>query len=104
MNDILYQSIIAMFSQLAFLWARTYNIHSTARLEVVETLKSGAIIHILWLIGISLGANGAYKVLIEYDWSYIPVILCSLIGSVIGSYIGLTKRIKAEKNGMGSSR
>jgi uncharacterized membrane protein len=92
MNEIVYQSLIALGSQIAFLWARTYNVHATARLEISNTLKSGIVIHLLWLIGISIGANGAYKVLVDFDWKYLPVLGCSLIGSVIGNYIGLIKR------------
>lgn len=94
---VLEQSIIAFITQVAFLWARTYNIHATAKLEVINVIKSGMVIHLLWLVGISIGANGVYQVLVEYKWNYLPVPICSLIGSVLGSYIGLIKRIKKYK-------
>lgn len=97
-SQIIYESAIAFFSQLAFLWARTYNVYATATLQVRKVLISGFIISLLWLISIAIGANGAYKLVVEQDWDYIPIVICLVVGSSVGSYIGLMKKIKREKN------
>ena len=94
MNDILFECIVAFFSQLAFLWARTMNIQFVAAGDIKKVLVSGGIIHVLWLIGIAIGANGAYKVIIDRQMEYIPVLIFSLVGSLIGSYIGIIKNKK----------
>lgn len=98
MNDIIYESAIAFFSQLAFLWARTVNIRYTALGNIKKVMISGGIIHILWLIGIAIGANGAYKVIVDHQLEYIPVLICSLTGSLIGCYIGLIRNKKNTKS------
>ena len=94
MNEIMYECLIAFFSQLAFLWARTINIVFTAQGDIKKVLITGGIIHILWLIGIAIGANGAYKVIVDHQMEYIPVLIFSLTGSLIGAYIGLIKNKK----------
>lgn len=94
MDSVLYQSILVFLSQLAFLWARTSNIHATAKNDLKKVLLTGSAIHILWLVSIALGANGVKKVMIENDLTYLPVILFSLIGSLIGAYIGVKNNQK----------
>tara|TARA_R110000803_G_scaffold146808_2_gene212516 strand:+ start:176 stop:472 length:297 start_codon:yes stop_codon:yes gene_type:complete len=95
-EQIIYESVIAFLSQLAFLWARTYNIHATANLEVRKVIISGFVISILWLVGVAIGANGAYKLLVDHNWDYLPIVICLIIGSSTGSYIGLMKKIKGQ--------
>jgi len=98
MEEVIYQSAIVFVTQIIFLWARTYNVRANAMLHIRNTLLSGAIIHMVWLISISIGASGVYKVLVDHDWKFVPVIIFSLGGSLIGCYIGLRKSIKARDN------
>ena len=95
MNEIVYQTVLGFSSQLAFLWARTYNVHANASLDVKATVMSGAVIHLLWLVGIAVGSASAFKILVEGDMLYIPVVIGTLSGSILGTYIGLKGRIKA---------
>jgi hypothetical protein len=94
MSDIIFESAVVFLSQLAFLYARTVNIHFIAEGDIKRTLISGGLIHVLWLIAIAIGAKGVLMVMVEHDMRYIPVIIFSLIGSLLGCYIGLIRSKK----------
>jgi hypothetical protein len=55
-------------------------------------LISGAIVHIAWLLGISIGVVSVKEILINFELSYIPVVACSLAGGLLGSYIAMKKK------------
>ena len=96
-QEIIIQCILGFTSQYAFLYFRTLNIIATNELDVKKVLLTGAAINALWLIGISLGANGVKELMLEQQWQYIPVVACIMVGSLLGSYIGLKKKIKDKK-------
>ena len=93
---ILTLSISVFMSNLVFLFARTWNVRAVASGHVWGVMWSGAVVHISWLISIAIGAGSITELLVEWHWEYLPVVISSLCGGLLGSYIGLMpKREKA---------
>jgi hypothetical protein len=89
--SILEYSITVFFTQLVFIWSRTWNVRAIADKSIPQVLASGAIVHVTWLLGISIGVVSVKEILINFELSYIPVVLCSLAGGLLGSYIAMKK-------------
>jgi hypothetical protein len=80
-------------TQIVFIWSRTWNIRATARGNMVESITSGVVIHISWLISTAIGVSSISKMIEHFDWAHIPIIIASTVGGIIGTYIGMKKRI-----------
>jgi Na+/citrate or Na+/malate symporter len=91
---ILYYSITVFVTQLIFIGCRTWNVKSIAKGNLLHVLVSGAFVHLSWLVSIAIGAVSMSEILTNFDWKYIPVILCSLSGGLIGSWIGMIEKQK----------
>ena len=91
---ILKYSIIIFASQLLFLAARTWNVKSISNKNIVQALVSGGVVYLMWLISISIGSITIYKIIHNWEVRYIPVVLSGLAGGLIGTYIGIIKKIK----------
>lgn len=85
-------SIIIFIVQLVFIGCRTWNVKAIAKNNIKEVLISGAIIHISWLISIAIGSVSMYKVMDNFSLEYLPIVLCSLVGGLLGSYIALINK------------
>ena len=85
-------SITVFFTQLVFIWSRTWNVRAISDKNIPKVLISGAIVHIAWLLGISIGVVSVKEILINFELSYIPVVACSLAGGLLGSYIAMKKK------------
>ena len=83
------QCIIIFVTQLIFIGFRAVNIKAIANKNIPTALISGAIIHLSWLISITIGVVNANKIMNNFEVKYIPVILCSLAGGLIGTYYGI---------------
>jgi uncharacterized membrane protein len=81
-------------TQFVFVWGRTLNVQAISRGNIAITLLTGALIHITWLVGIAIGANSVYKILNNYDVTYLSIVACSLSGGLLGSYLGMKKGTK----------
>jgi hypothetical protein len=92
--DILIQCVIVFFTQLSFVWLRTLNVRAVAIHNTTTVLITGAFVHITWLIGIAIGANSMYKIMNDFRLDYLPIILCSLTGGLLGSWFGMIKKEK----------
>lgn len=91
---ILKYAIIVFFTQLIFVGFRTWNVKAIAEKNIPQVLISGTIVHLTWLVSISIGAISMSEILTNFQWEYIPIILCSLSGGLIGSYLSMkSKRI-----------
>lgn len=88
---ILKYSIIVFVTQLIFIGCRTWNVRAIARKDLIQVLLSGTFVHLSWLVSIAIGAVSMSEILSDFNWSYVPVVLCSLTGGLIGSYLGLRK-------------
>jgi uncharacterized membrane protein len=89
---VLKYSIIVFITQLVFIGCRTWNVKSIANKDITQVLISGAIVHLSWLISISIGAISMHEIITNFEWSYMPIVACSLIGGLIGSYISMKSK------------
>lgn len=96
--SILVMAITVFFNQLIFIWARTWNVKMIAANNLKGVLISGAVVHIAWLIGITIGVVSFKEILMDFQWMYVPVIVCSLGGGLLGSYFGLLEKMKYRKS------
>jgi len=85
-------SIIVFLTQLVFIGCRTWNVKAISKDKIGQVLLSGSLIHIAWLISISIGAISVNEIISDFDWRYLPVVICSLIGGLVGSYISMKSK------------
>lgn len=97
MDSIIVMTVTVFINQLIFIWARTWNVKMIAANNLKGVLLSGAVVHIAWLIGITIGVVSFKAILTEFEWKYLPVIIGSLTGGLIGSYFGLLEKKKYRK-------
>ena len=89
---ILQYSIIIFITQLVFIGSRTLNVKAISKGNMAMALISGGVVHISWLVSIALGSVSMYEIINNYRWDYWPIVLCSLSGGLIGTYIGLKEK------------
>lgn len=89
---ILKLTITVFLTQLIFIGCRTWNVRAVSKGNLKHVLLSGAIVHISWLASIAIGAVSMNEIITNFDWQYLPVIIGSLSGGLIGSWIGLKER------------
>lgn len=89
---IIEYSIIVFVTQLIFIGCRTWNVKAIADKNIAQVLISGAIVHITWLISISIGAISMNEIISNFEWAYLPIIICSLTGGLIGSYVSMKSK------------
>lgn len=86
---ILELCITVFVTQLIFIGCRTWNVMAISKENIKDVVISGALVHISWLVSIAIGATSMYELISNWNIDYIPVILCSLVGGIIGSVIAL---------------
>lgn len=89
---ILKYSIIVFVTQLIFIGCRTWNVKAIANQNIKHVLLSGAFVHLSWLVSIAIGAVSMNEIISNFEWSYLPIVLCSLSGGLIGSYISMKNK------------
>ena len=89
---ILKLTITVFITQLIFIGCRTWNVRAVSAGNLKQVLVSGGIVHIAWLASIAIGAVSMNEIIMHFDWVYIPVVMGSLSGGLIGSWIGLKER------------
>lgn len=87
--QVLNYSIIIFITQLVFIGCRTWNVKAISKNDVSQVLISGTFVHLSWLVSIAIGSVSMYEIITNFQLSYLPIVLCSLTGGLIGSYIGL---------------
>ena len=87
-------SLMVFFTQLIFIGCRTWNVKAIAKNNLPQVLLSGGIVHMSWLVSIAIGAVSMNEIITSMKLEYLPVVLCSLVGGLLGSYIGLKERKK----------
>lgn len=87
--DILLMAISVFITQIVFILSRTVNVRAIAEGNIPKVLFTGAIIHLSWLLSIAIGSVSMFEVMTNFDWRYLPVIGCSLVGGLLGSYWGM---------------
>lgn len=93
-NNILIDTVIVFITQIIFIGSRTLNVKAIAERNINKALWTGAVIHIAWLVSISIGVVSINSIMKEFNWQYIPVVLGSLSGGLLGTYWGLKEKMK----------
>lgn len=89
---ILQYSIIIFITQLVFIGCRTWNVKAIAKQDIPQVLISGTFVHLSWLVSISIGAVSMNEIISNFELQYIPIVLCSLSGGLIGSYLSMKSK------------
>ena len=87
-------AITVFATQLVFIGCRTWNVRAVSAGNLKQVLISGAIVHIAWLASVAIGAVSMNEIITNFRWEYWPVVLGSLSGGLIGSWMGLKERKK----------
>jgi predicted MFS family arabinose efflux permease len=88
-HSITFYAVTIFITQLIFIGCRTWNVKAISQNNILQTLLSGAIVHIAWLISISIGAISMNQIIADFKWEYTPIVFCSLVGGLMGSYAAL---------------
>lgn len=91
---ILKYSLIVFITQLIFIFARTWNVKAVSSNNVKSALISGTFVHLSWLVSIAIGSFSMNEIIQDFQWEYLPIVLCSLSGGLIGTYLGLKEKKK----------
>jgi len=89
---ILKLSIIVFFTQLIFIGCRTWNVKAIADKNIKQVIISGAFVHLSWLVSIAIGAVSMHEIITNFRWEFIPIVICSLSGGLIGSYLSMKSK------------
>lgn len=93
-TEIFYMSITVFVTQIVFIGCRTWNVKAIGKDKVGQALISGGLVHLSWLLSTAIGVTSTANILIEFRLDYLSVILCSLVGGLIGTYIPMHKKKK----------
>jgi hypothetical protein len=85
-------TLLVFLNQLIFIGLRTYNVRTIADNKITASMITGFFIHLAWLLGISIGANAGIKIL-DGQWEYLPVVLASSIGGLLGTFLAMKQNI-----------
>lgn len=95
--SIFLMTVTVFLTQLVFIWSRTWNVKMVAANRTKQVLISGGIVHLTWLLGITLGVASMNEVMMNFRWEYVPVLVGSLAGGTIGAYLGMKEKMKYRK-------
>ncbi len=89
---ILKYSIIVFATQLVFIGCRTWNVKAIANKNITQVLVSGTFVHLSWLVSIAIGSISMHEIITKFKFEYLPIVFCSLLGGLIGSYISMKSK------------
>lgn len=92
--SILTMSIVVFINQLIFIGFRTWNVKAISNNNIILAMLSGGIVHLAWLVGIAIGAFSVTEIMMNFELKYIPVIISSLSGGLLGTWLAMKKRKK----------
>jgi len=84
-------SITIFIVQFFFVGFRTWNITCIANKDIFGALLSGALVHIAYLISLGVSAVSMYEIIKNFELQYLPVLIASLLGGLLGTYIVMKK-------------
>lgn len=92
---ILKYALVVFVTQLVFIGCRTWNVKAISRQNIPQVLLSGTFVHLAWLVSIAIGAVSMNEIVTNFKWEYLPIVLCSLTGGLLGSYLSMkSKRLQ----------
>lgn len=89
---IIKYTIIVFITQLIFIGCRTWNVRAISEKNIPMVLTSGVFVNLSWLVSIAIGAVSTHEIVANGQWEYWPVVVASVVGSSIGSYIALKRK------------
>jgi len=84
---ILQMALLQLITQFVFIGARTWNVIAIAKGDICRAAISGAIVHIAWLVSITIGVVSMTEIMMNFRLDYLPIVLCSLAGGVVATII-----------------
>jgi len=79
--------LILIISQIVFSFSRTLNVRYTAKERIAQTLISGVVIKLSWLVSSAIGINA----LINQDYLTATIYVVS---GVLGDYLSFKIKVK----------
>lgn len=92
--------ITVFFTQMVFIGFRTWNVRAVSDGDIKMAMITGGVVHLSWLVGIAIGATSMNEIITNWRLEYLPVVVCSLSGGLISTYIVLKyiKKVDTKKN------
>lgn len=91
---IIQYSITVFITQLVFIGFRTWNVSAVAKHNIPQVIISGLFVNLAWLISIAIGTVSTIEIINDFKWEFIPVVICSMAGGSVGSYIAMKSKKK----------
>ncbi len=91
---IIQYSITVFLTQLIFIGFRTWNVKAVSNNHIPQVLISGVFVNLAWLVSIAIGAVSMIEIINNFRLEFIPVVICSITGGTIGSYIAMKAKKK----------
>lgn len=95
--QIIQQTAIMFSTQLIFIGCRTWNVKAIAKNNMIQTMLSGTIVNISWLVSMGLGGVSMANLINHFQWQYVPIVAACVLGGAAGTYIGM--KDKRERHG-----
>ena len=89
---IVHYAITVFITQLIFIGCRTWNVKAIAAKNIPQVLLSGTFVHLSWLVSIAIGSVSMHEIINDFDWTYLPIVACSLSGGLIGSFVSMKSK------------
>jgi len=90
--EVLTYSVTIFITQLIFIGCRTWNVKAISKNNLAQVLLSGTFVHLSWLVSIAIGSKSMYEIITDFKLEYLPIVVCSLTGGLIGSWLGLKEK------------
>lgn len=91
-DNVISYSVIIFITQLVFIFCRTWNVKAIASKNIIQVLVSGGFVHLSWLVSIAIGAVSMHEIISDFRWEYLPIVICSLSGGLVGSYFSMKSK------------
>lgn len=91
---VIQYSITVFVTQLIFIGCRTWNVQAVAKNHIPQALISGVFVNLSWLVSIAIGAVSMYEIINDFKLEFLPVVICSVLGGTVGSYIAMRAKKK----------
>lgn len=91
-TEIFWYCVSVFVTQLIFIGSRTLNVKAISSNNVTAALLSGTVIHVSWLVSIAIGVQSMTEIISNFRTEYIPVVICSLAGGLLGTYVTMKRK------------
>lgn len=92
--QIIHNTVLMLATQIIFIGCRTWNVKTIAKNNMTQVIVSGIIVNLSWLVSMGLGGVSMNAIINNFEWQHVPIVLACMIGSVLGTYIGMYEKRK----------